>query len=340
MLDTNKAINHIRKHFSEVSSKQFIENVKKYCPEIKKDESKKSLAKTQEDASSKQLLLFQPQPVPLPLNAYLACALTGLSPVQREQIVELSDLVDQICRSHEIDLYQPSHHTDPVKHANVPAESVFELDRERVLRSDLLIHLCHHPSTGAGEELAMASDALLPILLISHNQTRVSRMITGIPAFKVEIKYTDHDNLRSQLKDALIEIRPVLEQRKMAFSKYEVNIVGNTIRLLREDLGLTREEIANSTPRPTLTVERLRQIEESIDRVSNPSLIELRVIATILKTTVADLVEPNLDERLAANFQTWIFEKQAARVPGLSRKDLKRIARRVLRRVIDFLDDE
>lgn len=88
----------------------------------------------------------------------------------------------------------------------------------------------------------------------------------------------------------------------MAFAKYKVNVVGNNIRLLREELGLTREEVTNSAP-SLLAPERLRHIEESIDRVSNPSLTELRVIATILKATVADLVEPNLDERLAANSQ-------------------------------------
>jgi hypothetical protein len=47
---------------------------------------------------------------------------------------------------------------------------------------------------------------------------------------------------------------------------------------------------------PLLTVAALRQIEDSDDRRSNPSLICLSQIAAILKTAVADLVEPDLNE--------------------------------------------
>ena len=305
MVDPNEATNRLRKHFSEVSSEQFIKNVEKYCPEIGNTESKEIPAHTQEDVSDRQLLRFQPQPAPLPLNAYLVCALECLLPEEREQMSEMSNIVDEICRSYEMDLYQSRLHTDPAKHADVPAESVFEIDRERVLSSDILIYLCHHPNTDAGEELAIALNALVPILIISHNQTHVSRLVRGIPAFKVEIKYTDCDNLRSQLKKVLMQIRPVLEQRKMAFAKYKVNVVGNNIRLLREELGLTRLEVADSAP-SLLSPERLRHIEESIDHDSNPSLIELREIATILKTTVADLVEPDLNARLLNAFQDFM----------------------------------
>src|SRR5262249_31865146 len=151
---------------------------------------------------------------------------------------------------------------------------VFKIDRERVLNSDLVIHLCHYPSTGSGEELDFAYNALIPIILISHSDTRVSRMITGIHAFKMEIKYGEPEELRIQLQDCLTEVRPVLEQRKLAFSNYEANIVGNKIRLLREELGLTREEVACSAKH--LTVDMLRQLEESVDRISNPSLLQLR----------------------------------------------------------------
>ena len=338
MLDPNEAANRLRKHFSEISSEQFLENVKRYSPEILEDNSLKAPANTQEGADMGQLLLFQSQPTPLPLKAYLACALTGLTPEERKIMFELSAIVAETCREHDIDLYEPHKHTDPVRHDGISADTVFKLDRERVLGADLLIHLCHHPSTGAGEELDIASNALVPLILISHSETRVSRMVRGIPSFKLEIKYTDHDNLEYQLKGCLTEVRPILEQRKLAFAEYEVNVVGNNIRSLREDLGLTREEVASNAPH--LTIETLRQIEESVDRLSNPSLIQLREIATILKTTVADLVEPDLNERLMATLQDWIVGKRAARFPGLSIKDRNKLVRRMLLRVIDSLEKD
>jgi hypothetical protein len=333
MVDPNEVRKHLRKHFSEVTPEEFIENVSKYCPEILQAPP----AKTEEDVSGVHLQLFQPQPAPLPLNAYFACALTGLASDQYKQMVELSEIIDEICQTDGIDLYQPRLHTDPVKHAKLPAESVFKIDKARVLGSDLLVHLCDYPSTGAGEELAMALDALLPILLISHSQTHLSRMVKGIPGYKVEIEYTDHDSLRSELKNALLQIRPVLEERKLAFSKYRGNVVGNTIRLMREEAGLTRKMVASSSP-SVLEVERLRQIEESADQESNPSLIELRVIATILKTTVADLVEPDMDERLLNALQDWPFRSRTAQFGRLNIKNRNKILRRLLLRLIDSLE--
>ena len=104
--------------------------------------------------------LVHPQPRVLPLNAYLASALTGLEPTQKSLINHLSDMVNVVCRSVDINLYEPRKKTDPVHNAEVPNTDVFRIDKERVVASDLLIHLCHFPSAGSGEELSFAHDAL------------------------------------------------------------------------------------------------------------------------------------------------------------------------------------
>jgi len=133
-------------------------------------------------------------------------------------------------------------------------------------------------------------------------------------------------------------VRPILEERKMAFSEYDYNVVGNAVRALREALGLTREEVASRSP--VVTVEHLRQIEESTDRVSNPTLVQLRQLASILNTTVADLVEPDLGSRLLGYLESWITTRNpAARFGGVSPADRNRLIRRVLLRVIDSLEE-
>lgn len=287
---------------------------------------------------SDQIVLFRSRPSPLPLNAYLASALTGLTPDQRETIFDLSDVINGVCRAHQIDLYEPRKAgTDPIKNPDVMASSVFRIDRERVLRSDLLVHLCHFPSTGAGEELGFAYSALIPIVLIAHNDTHVSRMVTGIPSLTIKLVYRETKDLERQLDDCLFQLRPLLEQRKMAFSKYDVNVVGDKIRMLREELGLTRADVAKAVPE--LTVDHLQLVEESIDRLSDPSLMLLRRIATVLNTTVADLVEPDLGQTLVAFLENWANSKMAARFP-ISERDRNRILRRLLRRMIDSLDTE
>lgn len=341
MITPQNAGDELRKHFSEVTPQQFTTNVSRYCPEITNRASLETVEPEEKKESGGQLILFHPQPTPIPLNAYLACALSNLDATQRQLMFTISDTISIVCEGQGIDLYEPRKQTDPVHHPEVKDADVFRIDRERVLGSDLVIHLCHYPSTGSGEELDFAYNALIPLILISHGDIRVSRMITGIPAFKVEIKYREPEELRSQLQNCLIEIRPILEQRKMAFSNYNANIVGNKIRLMREEQGLTREEVACSIP--LFTVEMLRNIEESPDKFSNPSLIQLREIATILKTTVADLVEPDLNERLMTTLQEWVANKSAARggmSNGMNIRDRNKILRRMLLRIIDSLEEE
>jgi len=326
-------------HFRETSEQEFAQNVNHLCPDVQPCSSKENMITAQTGgAGTGNVILFQRQPAALPLEAYLAYALTNLTEEERSVIFGIADDVASICQSEGINLYDPRKKTDPSHHSDVVDSEVFRIDHERVLKSDLVIHLCHFPSTGAGEELAFAYDALVPIILISRSGTRVSRMVTGIPCFKLHVPYQEPEDLRSELGDRLAEVRPILEQRKLAFSKYDANIIGDKIRFLREELRLTREDIARNAPH--ITVPMLKQIEESSDRVSNPSIIQLREVAALLKTTVADLVEPDLSERVIAALQDWVSNRSAARFDGLSVKDRNKIVRRILLRVIDSLEQE
>jgi transcriptional regulator with XRE-family HTH domain len=283
-----------------------------------------------------QLTLFRPSDTPLPLNAYLASALTGLDKDQRSLVFQLSDTISLICEKHGIDLYEPRKKTDPVHHPDVNDKDVFMTDRERVLSSDLLIFLSHYPSTGAGQELDFAYSAMLPIIIISRNADKVSRMVTGIPTFTVHLQYDEPEELRSLFDNCLDTIKPVIEERKLAFSSYKQNIVGQRIRTLREQLGLSRDDVVSMAK--TITKDELKKLEESSDKVSNPSLMQLRQIAVILKTTVADLVEPDTGSRIISFLNDWLEGRQAARYSSISDDDTRKIMRRVLLRVVDSLE--
>ena len=283
-----------------------------------------------------QLMLFKPQVSDVCLNAYLACALTGLEKDQRSLMFHLSDIVSTICDNHKVELYEPRKATDPVHHAEVSDTYVFNTDRERVLASDLLIHLSHYPSTGSGEELEFANSALLPMIIVSRSEDKVSRMITGIPSFKIHLEYSEPEELREKLDDCLTQIKPVLVERKLSFSEYDTNIVGDRIRSLREQIGLSRKDLANAIP--TLTEQNIKQIEDNTDKISNPSLVQLRQIATVLKTTVADIIEPNIESFVLGSLRDLIDPRKAAREG--SSKDRNKIMRRVLLRIIDSLEEE
>lgn len=311
--------------------------------EISNEELQNSIESTDSEVSyhleeSGQLNLFSTVDTPLPLQAYLACALTGLDFDRRSLIFQLSDVTSQICEKHGISLYEPRKKTDPVHHPTVEDIDVFNTDRERVLNSDLLIYLSLFPSTGAGQELDFAYNALLPIIIISRNKDKVSRMVTGIPAFKVHIKYDEPEELRDRLDDCLTQIKPIIEERKLVFSEYKTNIVGQRIRTLREQLGLTRSEITSIIK--TLTEAELTKLEESPDIISNPTLTELRQLAVILKTTVSELVEPDMGPRLLKFINDILDGRLAARYSSITEHDTKKIMRRTLLRIIDKLERE
>jgi DNA-binding XRE family transcriptional regulator len=206
--------------------------------------------------------LVHPRVHRVPLRAYLASALTGLSEDARKTVFDISDRVSQICLEVNIELYEPRKKTDPVFNPEVSDAEVFKMDHDRVVTSDLVIHLCHYPSTGAGEELGFAYASLVPIMLLAPGDQRVSRMITGIPSFKLEIRYEKPEDLNSLLPKRLLEIRPYLEERRVTREQHEVNIVGERVRDLRLRAGMSCEDLAKHVG---LTVESIKHLEENVD---------------------------------------------------------------------------
>src|SRR5712691_5126684 len=85
-----------------------------------------------ESADRKSLALLETTPAPLPLDAYLASALTCLSDNERGVIFGISDLVSKVCKENGIDLYEPRKRTDPLLHADVSASDVYAWDKHSV----------------------------------------------------------------------------------------------------------------------------------------------------------------------------------------------------------------
>jgi transcriptional regulator with XRE-family HTH domain len=282
------------------------------------------------------LSLLESTPAQLPLSAYLSCALTWLSESERKVISGIYDLVAEVCKENNIELYEPRKQTDPVPHAEVAVSHLYSWDKHSVLNSDLLIHLCYHASTGAGVELEFAHAALLPIILIYPDDLKVSRMVLGIPSLVLQIGYKTVEDLHTQLNEVLFGFRPLLEERKLALAKYDVNVVGEKIRELREKLVLTRNDVARGSK--YLTEDVIKQLEEKTDRDSDPSLLQLREIATVLKTTVSDLVEPDFNQRVLVMLNNWISDRAAAR-NAISKNDRNKAIKAILRKLADSMDD-
>ena len=332
MVNPQEAQEILTAHFKQVTLDEFTELRDRYV-----GEPSSALVPIVEAPIPSEAILYRPQSAQFELNAYLASALTALTSTEREHVDTVSDIAELVCRDLGIKLYQPRNVTDPVNNSEVSSGDVFDLDRERVLGSDLVIHIADYASTGSGEELDFALNALIPIVLIAHGESKVSRMVTGIPALKLMIKYNDLTELENQMREGLTEIRPVLAERKLAFSEFDKNIVGNKIRNLREDSRLTRKQVAGEIE-DLLSEQRIAQIEENLDSVSNPTLMELRCVATILKTTVAELVEPDLAEHVIKVVKDLMLGNVAGRY-GTSSKDQRAMVSSMLHRLLVALDN-
>jgi transcriptional regulator with XRE-family HTH domain len=322
--------NAVRDHFDQSDPDQVVERAQQLML------YSEPLSPVDDEYAADGPALVHPRDHQVPLRAYLASALTGLSEEKRNTIFAISDRVNQICLETDIELYEPRKKTDPVHNPGVSDADVFKLDHDRVVTCDLVIHLCHYPSTGAGEELGFAYASLVPIVLLAPGNQRLSRMITGIPSFKLEIRYETPEDLNTLLAKRLLEIRPYLEERRITREQHEVNIVGDRVRDLRLRANLTREELAG---RVGLTAESIRHLEENVDATSNPPLTHLRALAAALKTTVAELIVPDLNEYILSQIQASLYERVPARFyDRMTPRDRNTIMRRYLYRVLDSLE--
>lgn len=219
------------------------------------------------------------------LNAYLGSALTGLNEMERKELFELQDLLKKICSSNGIKLYLPREVTDPVKNPTVVSEDVNSRDSEKVRKSDLFVLLTDHPSFGAGQELEIARSSMIPIIIIKKTTADLSRMVKGVPFLKEIVEYTNLDSLRELFHQTLLKFKTIMLQNKL--NQQDIVIISDRIFKLLKERHLDLEDLSSMTK---LGKERVEQILTLSDRNSNPSITELRAIASSLGTPVEELI--------------------------------------------------
>src|SRR5207248_6935510 len=78
--------------------------------------------------------------------------------------------------------YVPHLATDPLRHPKVSPSQVYATDRHQVATADLVVAFLTRPSLGVGQELEIAADALVPILIVASEGEPISRMALGGPS--------------------------------------------------------------------------------------------------------------------------------------------------------------
>jgi len=135
------------------------------------------------------------------MNIYFACSITGgreLEPVYQTIVAALEDAGHQIPTSHlaRAEAMEGERTLSP--------QDVYERDVRWIRECDALIAEVSVPSHGVGYEVAYALQNQKPVLCISQQGRRVSKMITGNgdPLLKIEV-YRSVEEAISQAKSFL-----------------------------------------------------------------------------------------------------------------------------------------
>ena len=217
---------------------------------------------------------------PEPINAYIACSLTGLDIDSREAIAFVSHTIAKVCKDFEIYVHEPRKITDPILHADVLPEPVYRTDRQRVVGSRLIIVLATKPSTGVGQEIEIAATHGVPIILVAREKTSISRMVLGSPAnFLTEPLYYNspeslEDLIRESLSRNIDKIRDWNNQLNLpAPIQY-----GHVLQSLRKKKDFSVEEAAQKIG---ISHKALRLYEDSHQLFANIGFHTLQRILTI-----------------------------------------------------------
>jgi len=139
---------------------------------------------------------------------YISGALTGLSEnsCMKKFYERIASTVDKVCGTGTA--YVPHMNTDPIVHPDVTPEEVYQLDKQKVCTSNLVIAYVGIPSIGVGAELEMANNQNIPILLLYRKGENVSRLPRGMKQVKGIFEYSTEEEalqwVEQKLREAML----------------------------------------------------------------------------------------------------------------------------------------
>ena len=124
---------------------------------------------------------------------------------------EIEDARDQLWdrakilieKGFEIEAYVPHLVSDPLKNPTMTPREVYELDRNQVANSNLIIVYAGVPSFGVGMEVEIASEYKVPVILLMEKSAQVSRMVRGNPTVIAELRFDGFSDALGQLANWL-----------------------------------------------------------------------------------------------------------------------------------------
>lgn len=132
---------------------------------------------------------------------YISGPLTGVENI--ESLKSFYQQVGHLCSNLGAEPYIPHLVSDPILNPDLSSRNVYDLDHRNVVAADLVIAYVGVPSLGVGQEIEIARQNKIPIILIYEENKKVSRMARGNPSVILELSGPNFKALLAKLSLAL-----------------------------------------------------------------------------------------------------------------------------------------
>ena len=139
------------------------------------------------------------------MQVYISGALTHVPNLDELRI--LYEELGAVCQAFGLSPYIPHKYTDPQNNPNIAPSEVYSRDRAAVESSALLLAHVTLPSTGVGQEIEIAHQKGIPILLLYEKGSEPSRMVRGNPSVVGEIIFSTYEEAKAKLAEWLARFR-------------------------------------------------------------------------------------------------------------------------------------
>ena len=135
-------------------------------------------------------------------TVYVSGPLTGIS--NPRALKTFYESIGRVCLHVGFNPYIPHQHSDPLQHPNMTPQAVYELDRQNVSQSDVVIAYVGIPAIGVGQEVEIAHTSGVPVILVYEAGRSITRMVRGNPSIFAEVSGTGPQAILSGLATTLM----------------------------------------------------------------------------------------------------------------------------------------
>ena len=153
-------------------------------------------------------------------DVYVSGPLTGQPNV--DTLKAFYEKIGEICLHLGMQPYIPHQHSDPIFHSELSPEYIYNLDREKVAKANLVVAYVGLPSTGVGLEIEIARQHNIPVILIYETGRAVSRMVRGSPAIIAEVVGSDLKHVLEKLQHVLMDLDPLANLQQTVAGRYVI----------------------------------------------------------------------------------------------------------------------